>query len=362
MKRKQKMLNLDNIKYKNFKVGNLFLVEKCKCNKAGDLKIGNIPYIGATNRNNGLMSFVNKENKLISQGNCIAFICDGQGSVGYSIYKYENFIGSTTLKVGRNSKLNKFNGLFLTSALDKNKSIYDYGYKRNDIRLKNEQIILPVNEDEEPDYNHMEEYSKSIINSKTEKYKQYAQKVLNSIEYKNIETLENKEWENFFLIDIFTTIQRGKRLTKQNQTKGNIPYISSTSLNNGVDNFIGNKTDVRIFSDCLTIANSGSVGASFYQPYNFVGSDHITHLKKENMNKYVYIFISTLTNRFSEKYNFNREINDKRISREKIMLPINDRKEPDFQYMEQYMKNLTYKKVNQYLSFINYDNLKLSLI
>ena len=58
------MLNLDNIKYKNFKVGNLFLVEKCKCNKAGDLKIGNIPYIGATNRNNGLMSFVNKENKL----------------------------------------------------------------------------------------------------------------------------------------------------------------------------------------------------------------------------------------------------------------------------------------------------------
>lgn len=33
---KQKMLNLDNIKYKNFKVGNLFLVEKCKCNKAGD--------------------------------------------------------------------------------------------------------------------------------------------------------------------------------------------------------------------------------------------------------------------------------------------------------------------------------------
>ena len=129
-------------------------------------------------------------------------------------------------------------------------------------------------------------------------------------------------------------------------------------MNNGVDNFIGNKTDVRIFSDCLTIANSGSVGASFYQPYNFVGSDHITHLKKENMNKYVYIFISTLTNRFSEKYNFNREINDKRISREKIMLPINDRKEPDFQYMEQYMKNLTYKKVNQYLSFINYDNLR----
>lgn len=60
------------------------------------------------------------------------------------------------------------------------------------------------------------------------------------------------------------------------------------------------------------------------------------------MNKYIYLFISTLTNRFSEKYNFNREINDTRISREKIMLPIKDGK-PDYEYMEQYMKNMTYK-------------------
>ena len=98
------MLSLENKEWKPFKVEELLSIYKCKCSKAGDLKKGNTPYIGATNRNNGLMSFVEKNEKLMTQGNCITFICDGQGSVGYSIYKYENFIGSTTLKIGRNQK------------------------------------------------------------------------------------------------------------------------------------------------------------------------------------------------------------------------------------------------------------------
>ncbi len=51
-------------------------------------------------------------------------------------------------------------------------------------------------------------------------------------------------------------------------------------------------------------------------------------------------------------YNFNREINDKRISRDKVMLPINDDGEPDFEYMGQYMMYLEYQKRNQYLDYI----------
>lgn len=173
---------------------------------------------------------------------------------------------------------------------------------------------------------------------------------LAGLEYKEIPSLEKRKWEEFHLTDIFKEVQRGKRLIKANQTEGTIPYVSSTGLNNGVDNFIGNTKNVRMFSDCITIANSGSVGASFFHSYEFIASDHVTHLKSENMNKYVYLFISTLTNRLSEKYNFNREINDRRISREKIMLPISDDGTPDHAYMEQYVKNLMIAKYSQYLA------------
>jgi type I restriction enzyme M protein len=88
---------------------------------------------------------------------------------------------------------------------------------------------------------------------------------LTKLNYKDVETLEDKDWHEFFIKDIFSMFQRGKRLTKENQVEGQKPYVSSTASNNGIDNFIGNKTGVRIFSDCLTIANSGSVGSSFYR-------------------------------------------------------------------------------------------------
>lgn len=88
--------------------------------------------------------------------------------------------------------------------------------------------------------------------------------------------LKDREWGEFSLTDIFTEIKRGKRLKKNDHVRGTIPYISSKSENNGIDGFVGNKENARLFTNCLTVANSGSVGACFFQPFEFVASDHIT--------------------------------------------------------------------------------------
>ena len=151
----------------------MFDIEKCKCSNVSILKSGDVPYIGATNKNNGVMNFIKYDNKLMTKGNCIVFICDGQGSVGYSIYKKENFIGSTTLKVGRNDYLNEYNALFITTALDKNKSIYSFGYKRNEPRLKRETILLPATQQNQPDYEFMENYIKNSMYNKYNNYLKY---------------------------------------------------------------------------------------------------------------------------------------------------------------------------------------------
>ena len=129
-------------------------------------------------------------------------------------------------------------------------------------------------------------------------------------------------------------------------------YVSSSALNNGVDNFIGNEDGVRIFEDCITLANSGSVGTAFYHPYKFVASDHVTKLKNNLFNKYIYLFIATIANRLSEKYSFNREINDKRLGREKIMLPIDGNGLPDYTFMEEYMKAVEKRLLAQYKEYI----------
>ncbi|EMC08207.1 hypothetical protein SMU70_00449 [Streptococcus mutans NLML5] len=164
--------------------------------------------------------------------------------------------------------------------------------------------------------------------------------------------LDKIEWKTFRFTEIFQEIQRGKRLTKANQIDGDNPYVSSTSENNGVDAFIGNDTGVRKFEDVLTLANSGSVGSTFYQQFEFVASDHVTALKSENADKYAYLFLSTVVKRLEEKYSFNREINDTRIKREKIILPADKHGNPNFQYMSDFVKKLELDKVQEVLEYI----------
>ena len=153
------------------------------------------------------------------------------------------------------------------------------------------------------------------------------------------------------MTEIFSQIHRGKRLKTMDHESGTTPYVSSSALNNGVDAFIGNKDKVRIFEDCLTIANSGSVGACFYHAYKFVASDHVTHLKNTGFTAYQYLFLSVMCSKLSNKYNFNREINDRRISREMILLPTTSDGKPDFAYMDAYGRKIVRDRIESYLNY-----------
>lgn len=198
----------------------------------------------------------------------------------------------------------------------------------------------------------MEEYIKERENKQKSDLKEY---------YKNRlldmvicpEVLKDVEWGEFFVSDIFNIVQRGKRLTKANQIDGETPYISSTSLNNGVDNFIGNSEGIRKSSNDLTLANSGSVGACFYQNYEYIASDHVTSLTLANGSAMIYKFLSIVLSRLEEKYSFNREINDTRIKREKLILPIDKNGNPNWTYMENFIKNIEQKKIKEILKYLD---------
>ena len=82
-----------------------------------------------------------------------------------------------------------------------------------------------------------------------------------------------------------------------------------------------------------------------------MASDHVTKLENNDFDKYTNLFLSSVVSRLGEKYSFNREMNDTRIKKEKILLPINDKNEPDYEFMENYMKNLEYKRLTEYLKF-----------
>ena len=339
------------VRYKEF---SLISPQTCYLDNVSTLKTTSIvsdnsvyDVVGATSKNNGNVGFCN-QNDLLIDGNCICLIKTGEGSVGEAVYKFGKFIPSNNVAVIRSKYLNKNIGLYFVTAINKNADRYNYGYIRNEKRILKEKITLPVDSDGEPDYEFMEKYIKERENKFKEQYKEHIKNNVN--DFKEIEL--NKEWKEFFISEIFEKIQRGKRLIKEHQKEGKLPYVSSTASNNGVDNFIGNEIGVRKYDNCLSLANSGSVGACFYEPYEFIASDHVTHLKG-NYSKYAYLFMSCMLNRLSEKYNFNREINDTRIKREKIFLPVNSKTEPDYEFMHNYMLYLEQKKILEYLEYIN---------
>jgi hypothetical protein len=101
------------------------------------------------------------DENLMSKGNCIIFICNGQGSVGYTNYMDREFIATADLVMGYNKNLNPHVGMFLGSILDKERPKYSFGRKWK-IHLANTQIKLPATPLGEPDWQYMEDYIKSL--------------------------------------------------------------------------------------------------------------------------------------------------------------------------------------------------------
>ena len=345
------MIGLENINWQIFKIGDIMQIENCKCQKVSILKDGDTPYVGATNNNNGVLKFVERKESLLTKGNCIVFICDGEGSIGLSVYKHEDFIGTTTVKVGRCPQLNRYNAMFITTVADTVRGKYNFGYKRNEKNLKRETIMLPATAEGTPDWQFMEAYMKQQEQAILKPTIERLCKQLITNELMGGGKLSNLIWKEFYFTDIFTEIQRGKRIKKADHKLGNTPYVSSTANSNGIDGFLGNESGVRRFENCLTLANSGSVGSAFFHSYEFVASDHVTKLKREGLDKYAYLFMIPIINRLSEKYGFNREINDERIKREKIILPANEDGEPDFAFMSSFMQQVEQDILGTTLSY-----------
>lgn len=312
---------------------------------------GIIPRITCAATDNGLEGFYN--NPPTEKGGVLTV---DSATIGYVSYQKNDFIATDHVEkicAKNNGYISREVGLFIKTSIENSaNSKYGYGYKFSQTRIKRQKIMLPIDDKNNPNWHFMEEYIKEREIKQRQDLKEY---------YKNRlldlvicpEVLIDVEWGEFFVSDVFDTVQRGKRLTKVNQIDGEIPYISSTALNNGVDNFIGNTEKVRKSDNDLTLANSGSVGACFYHNYEYIASDHVTSLRLLNGSDTVYKFISVILGRLEEKYSFNREINDTRIKREKILLPIDKDGNPNWFYMENFIKNIEQKQIKNVLQYLD---------
>lgn len=331
-----------------------------------------IPFIGATAFNNGVTDNYNiatirdssktgnennteLENKIFS-GNCITVT--NNGSVGYAYYQPSSFTCSHDVNplFLLTDDLNKDNALYLATSINQQRICFEYARKWRPKRMKKSKILLPVDSKDKPNYEYMETYIKDLRKKKEREYFEYILKRFN--ELKNIENpvnLEEKKWCSFYLSDLFS-FSKGDQNNMFNTEIGDIPLVSAKKNDNAYKKFISYNGKKIHDGNSLTLNNDGDGGAgfSFYQPYDYLLDSHVTALySNHSLSRFALLFISLCITLQKNKFGHGYSINNKRLEVFQIMLPINETDEPDFEYMEQYMKYLEYQKLSAYLNYKN---------
>lgn len=64
------------------------------------------------------------------------------------------------------------------------------------------------------------------------------------------------------------------------------------------------------------------------------------------------MFFLTVVQRITQGISYGNQLSSKDAVRKQVLLPVNDSGEPDYEYMEQYAKNMMLRKYKQYLAFL----------
>jgi len=156
--------------------------------------------------------------------------------------------------------------------------------------------------------------------------------------------LDFSKWQEFRIGDyFFVTSSKDKNVF--NSETGSTPYIAASADNNGITAYVDTPSTQK--GNTITIARNGSVGATFYQPYDYCSSpDDIRILTpKFDLNPQIGLFLKTIIEREKFKYTYGRKLGTKRIENLRIKLPAKNNT-PDWVYMERYIKTLNHKPIS----------------
>ena len=328
-------MNLDLDKWGSFRISDLFpILQNGKANQ-GMLSDGTeCFYVGAKKNDNGVMLHCAYDEDLIQKGNCIIFICNGQGSVGYANYMNVDFIGTTDIVAGYNENLNQYNGLFIATVLCQERPKYSFGRKWK-THLKDTVIKLPQTLDGNPDWKYMEQYIKSL------NYKPLT--TMNKSE--NVLQLDIKNWKEFKVGDFFD-IHPTKFI--EGVSAGDcVDYGAPLVVNSAENNGIAGLCDILPTEEgnIITFSDTTDGNTFFYQPKPFIGFAYIQGMypKTRKWSKEELLFLSTIMMFDSKgKYSYGRKMRRDIILEIKIKLPVDKTGNPDWQFMKNYIKSLPY--------------------
>ena len=332
------MGKIDTSGWKEFRVGELFAQERGKEKAPKQNEPGDCPLIQETNNNNGFDRMV-VPTKIIKRNSITVSINYAQNV----FYQADDFCASVNIAVLRNSHLNRYNSQFVCSVLRNAHQKFDYTSKISKELLNKEMIMLPVDKTGQPDWAYMESYMASLEAKVAESLTML--QAAKDAEKKKVDT---REWGEFRVGELFDIKHPAARSEKK-YCEGEINYVSSGAFNNGVANkLMPLPNELLDRGGCITV--SPLDGSSFYQEEDFLGRGgsgaSISILYNSHLNRNNALFICSVIRSSANGFGYTDLLNGENLKSLTIKLPKDKTSQPDWAYMEEYMRKVEEKAKN----------------
>ncbi|SPY33136.1 Restriction enzyme BgcI subunit beta [Pasteurella canis] len=295
------------------------------------------PYVVRTALNNGIKGFLNEDPYYLNEGNTISF---GQDTATMFYQKQPYFTGDK-IKIlkAKNDKFGEKNAQFFISLITKAFSTFSWGNTSFNVKVIENQTILLPTQNGKIDFDFMENFISQLEAFRLSQLEAYLlatglkDYTINLEENQVVMDFESEkvQWGEFKFEDIFDTIKQGRRLKKEDQIEGDIPFVMAGITNTGVVNYISNPV-ASFPKNSITIDIFGN---AFYRNYDFgAGDDTGVYWNTQKiLPKEAMLFLTKASEKALEgKFSYGKKLRSSQSLKFKMALPTKNNT-PDYNYM-----------------------------
>lgn len=249
--------------------------------------------------------------------------------------------------------------LFFTIAMKKSLlGKFNYSFKLRSSQSLNFTMKLPV-KDGKPDFDFMDSFITALEAERMTKLQAYLsaanlndyalsteeQQVLDNFEQGKI------EFYDFSYKSIFNKIVQGRRLKKDDQLLGNIPFVMAGTTNTGVVNYISNPI-ASFPKNSITIDIFGNV---FYRNYSFGAGDDtgVYWNNQKTYSKETMLFCTTsMQKSIANKFDFGNKLRSSKSLNFQMKVPVQDN-QPNYAIMDTLISAIQKLVIKDVVLYVN---------
>lgn len=155
--------------------------------------------------------------------------------------------------------------------------------------------------------------------------------------------IDTRSWKNYMLGDLFELVNskayHNKDIVEVKDENG-LLYVTRSKFNNGIKCKVEKKSEY-IINPAGTISFGAENADFFYQKKEYITGNKMYYINTCNISELAALFLkSVLEATFTKKFSFSNGMVPNRIRNEIISLPAMPGGQPDWAYMESYMKKI----------------------